>query len=478
MTDAMEDYDDFQSPWGQGGGASSHQPLNPNASQFIPAPTQSPQPPTSPQPQHQFQAQQQQLPQNQPAFASYQYQPPLQQQQWATDAYGRPFQIPNAFPNPPQYPYQQQFSPQPQSIVRLPKPKAPHVYDGERTTSAVDSWIFAMNTYLNKFTLTENQQVTQAASYLGKQANVWFQSLAEKPATYAAFKVALNANFRPVTAVKDAEEAMQMLTKEETKDMVKYVAKFRELAAQIPNFYEVEKWRKFKEGLPKKVKRAYTRFQADVDKLSFEEKVSWIVHEASYMELVPANDPYAVDTTTSTKSAHHTAANSAPSTADSTVPMDMDAARRLRGGAWRDPRRRWTGAGMRRRSTGLNVVDWSDEEESDRYESETGTEEENLTTGLNALQVDTSNIPPLFDSNGQQVDVAALMPVINARDNRGRYVPLRAQQQPSSGCFVCGKTEHYGKDCPFRFDQRKNKYPDWNSPQARQQDFQRSSARK
>lgn len=134
-------------------------------------------------------------------------------------------------------------------LTNLAKPPKPEFFYGDRDANRVRQWCFAVETYYNAASIPAGHQVPFAAALLRAHALMWWQGLPaeEHPVEWQAFKSAIIAYHQPVSAETAARDAIARLNQRTS--VAAYTKEFKDLALNIPNFFEAEKMDRFKRGL-------------------------------------------------------------------------------------------------------------------------------------------------------------------------------------------------------------------------------------
>ena len=133
--------------------------------------------------------------------------------------------------------------------TNLAKPPKPDFFYGDRDATRVRQWCFAVETYYNAASIPAGHQVPFAAALLRAHALMWWQGLRaeERPLEWQRFKTAIIAYHQPISAETAARDAIARLTQRTS--VAAYIKEFKDVALNIPNFFEAEKLDRFKRGL-------------------------------------------------------------------------------------------------------------------------------------------------------------------------------------------------------------------------------------
>lgn len=144
--------------------------------------------------------------------------------------------------------------------------KEPDTYDGRRSP---DAWIFSMDNYLQlKQAPDDGHTLTFVTSFLREDVLLWWRRhCIEHPVDHPArinswtnFKVALEANFRPVNQESRARDRLAELRQRGSARS--YTHEFRQLAMEIPNMPTLELQDKYVRGLKPQVRVEVEKSQA------------------------------------------------------------------------------------------------------------------------------------------------------------------------------------------------------------------------
>jgi hypothetical protein len=140
------------------------------------------------------------------------------------------------------------------------KVREPEVYNGERDTIVVDSWIYSLELYFSLVKIEHPQEkLLYAVSLLRKDAQLWYSQLntfekEHAPQDWDELKVALRTEFVPIDTIAKARDNMASLV--QTTTVNQYINDFRRLLLQIPDMSEGVAQDKFVRGLVKPLRYA------------------------------------------------------------------------------------------------------------------------------------------------------------------------------------------------------------------------------
>jgi hypothetical protein len=152
-------------------------------------------------------------------------------------------------------------SPAPRSPSPL-KPAKPETFDGGKTNSRVDSWLFQLNEYFSACGVhNDMERVAYAGSMLRGAACTWWRQRRTQAAagtmaditTWHQFYTELRNQFTLINAVKVARDELAAL--KQTGAVQGYALKFRDITLQIPDITEQEKLDRFTRGLKPRLQR-------------------------------------------------------------------------------------------------------------------------------------------------------------------------------------------------------------------------------
>lgn len=131
-----------------------------------------------------------------------------------------------------------------------PRIPSPSTFDGRAAT--LDGWLSELSRQFGWYRLDsparDAERIRLAAVHFNGAAWDWWETLAAKPADWAAFVTALRTRFQPVTSAELARA--QMLSLSQGKSSVHdYVASFRRLAVALPQMHEDDRLFQFMRGL-------------------------------------------------------------------------------------------------------------------------------------------------------------------------------------------------------------------------------------
>lgn len=140
-----------------------------------------------------------------------------------------------------------------------PKVNPPPVYNGERNSSAVRRWLFAMAYFCQITGMSQNQWVPYAGTFLAGTALDWWQSyLTEQgfPATHLTlswpeFNALMTARFVPTLSNDLAKD--QISTLRQTGSATRYVERFEQIRQSITDFNEASLLHQFVFGLKREL---------------------------------------------------------------------------------------------------------------------------------------------------------------------------------------------------------------------------------
>jgi hypothetical protein len=138
--------------------------------------------------------------------------------------------------------------------VFRPKIQPPPKFNGE-IGAALEVWkreIESQFEYYANFTInTEDDKLKFAAVHLGDAAKTWWNSIREEAniTTYAAFRDALNARYRPVLASNQARTQLLALRQGAKQSVSEYINSFQTLMAHIPDMGNADQVHQFVRGL-------------------------------------------------------------------------------------------------------------------------------------------------------------------------------------------------------------------------------------
>ena len=139
------------------------------------------------------------------------------------------------------------------------KPHKPDTYDGRRTLSAVENWVFENEQFFEasgvEIGIDDERKIKFSAALLRKQAALWYrQHLARVEAgfeqpfeTWQQYKNALIDAFRPVNATQVARD--RLARARQRTSVAEFVNELRNLQLHIPNITDDELLDRFMRGL-------------------------------------------------------------------------------------------------------------------------------------------------------------------------------------------------------------------------------------
>jgi hypothetical protein len=142
------------------------------------------------------------------------------------------------------------------------KPAKPETFDGVKTSSRVDAWLFQLSEYFTACGVSNNEErVAYAGAMLRGAASTWWRqrrTLAAAGAlpnigNWQQFCSELRAQFTIINEVKVARDELARL--KQTGAVQSYASKFREIILQIPGITEQEQLDRFIRGLKPKLQR-------------------------------------------------------------------------------------------------------------------------------------------------------------------------------------------------------------------------------
>lgn len=117
--------------------------------------------------------------------------------------------------------------------------RLPDTYNGERKTSVVENWLFAIETYQYAEDLGDNDTIKLAATLLVGEAATWWRHYVSNrsyPTEWDEFKAAITAEFKPANARKLALD--QFASVRQLRSVQEYVNNFRNILLELPGLDE------------------------------------------------------------------------------------------------------------------------------------------------------------------------------------------------------------------------------------------------
>lgn len=138
--------------------------------------------------------------------------------------------------------------------------REPEVFNGERDSITVNSWIYSVELYFNLVKIDNTQEkLLVGLSLLRNDAQLWYSQMMafdseHAPQDWEEFKAALRNEFIPVDALARARDRMAGLT--QVSNVTSYINEFRRLLLQIPDMTPGVAQDKFVRGLKSSLRHA------------------------------------------------------------------------------------------------------------------------------------------------------------------------------------------------------------------------------
>eukprot|EP00923_Selenidium_pygospionis_P056395 GHVN01098439.1.p1 GENE.GHVN01098439.1~~GHVN01098439.1.p1 ORF type:complete len:310 (-),score=31.69 GHVN01098439.1:366-1295(-) len=158
-----------------------------------------------------------------------------------------------------------------QSPSQSPRTPAPRVHDflkaassltyrGDRTSHAINTWLFQVEQYLAQMKIPHTKWASWAALLLREEAATWWQLQVEASprgtvVTWVAFSEALKTQFAPPLPALDARVRLDMLRQANEKSLDEYVSKFESILLDARDVAPSEAIHRFCQGLKPNCRR-------------------------------------------------------------------------------------------------------------------------------------------------------------------------------------------------------------------------------
>ncbi|CAO3645899.1 unnamed protein product [Cunninghamella blakesleeana] len=194
---------------------------------------------------------------------------------------------------------------------------APDVFRGERTSAAVENWLYMLNNYFDLLTLDDSQKIAFAVNLLRDAALLWWKQIHDSrseyiPSTWSEFSRSLRSEFKPSNAESLARQELALL--KQTTSITEYVSKFRKVMMDLPNMHDSDAKFQFIQGL---------QYEAKLQVMMKEPLTLFDAYkQAEYFEMVQ-QDARGM-TKPETFNNQHQISSSQPNNNNGVMPMDLD----------------------------------------------------------------------------------------------------------------------------------------------------------